>query len=85
MVKVNKTYSLDIETIKMIEVYTYNGETSRSKLVNDAIKWYIRGDVSELVESHKTLLANYTKVCKQLHGEKPDQKSWWRKLLNISG
>ena len=84
MAKVNKAYSLDIETIKMIEHYTHGGENSRSALVNEAIKWYIRGDVGELVESHKTLLANYTRVCKQLHGDKPVQQSWWRRLLGLN-
>ncbi len=84
MAKVNKAYSLDIETIKMIERYTHGGITSRSSLVNEAIKWYIRGDIHELQEQHKQLLENYNRVCHELYGEKPDQKSWWRRLLGLN-
>ena len=84
MAKVNKAYSLDIETIKLIEVYTHGGENSRSALVNNAIKWYIRGDMAELVEDHKRLLENYNRVCKELYGDKPAQQSWWRRLLGLN-
>jgi hypothetical protein len=84
MAKVNKAYSLDMETIKLIEVYTYSGETSRSSLVNDAIKWYIRGDFVELMENHKKLKEQYNRVCKELYGDKSTQKSWWRRLLGLN-
>ena len=83
MAKVNKAYSLDIETIKMIEHYTHGGENSRSALVNNAIKWYIRGDIHELLERHKELKANYNRVCNELDGDKVDQLVWWKRLLGL--
>ena len=82
MAKVNKAYSLDMETIKLIEVYTPSGETSRSALVNDAIKWYIRGDFVELMEDHRKLKEQYDRVCNQLYGE-TNQISWWKRLLGL--
>ena len=84
MAKVNKAYSLDMETIRLIEVYTHNGETSRSSLVNDAIKWYIRGDFVELMEDHRKLKENYQRVCNELYGNKPAQVPWWKKLLGLN-
>ena len=82
MAKVNKAYSLDMETIKLIEVYTHSGETSRSALVNDAIKWYIRGDFVELMEDHRKLKEQYDRVCNQLYGE-TNQISWWKRLRGL--
>ena len=84
MAKVNKAYSLDMETIRLIEVYTHNGETSRSSLVNDAIKWYIRGVFVELMEDHRKLKENYQRVCNELYGNKPAQVPWWKKLLGLN-
>ena len=83
MAKVNKTYSLDIKTIQMIESYTHGGQNSRSALVNNAIIWYIRGDIHELQQKHEELKENYNRVCNELYGDKPVQKSWWRKLLGL--
>ena len=83
MAKVNKAYSLDIETIKMIEHYTHGGENSRSALVNNAIKWYIRGDIHELLEQNKTLERQWKEMYHKLHGDKPETKSWWRWLLGL--
>ena len=37
--KVIKSYSLDLQTVQMIENNTNGGVNSRSKLVDDAIKW----------------------------------------------
>jgi len=83
MAKVNKAYSLDVETIQMIEHYTHGGENSRSALVNNAIKWYIRGDMAELVEDHKRLLENYNRVCTELYGNKSPSTPWWKRLLGL--
>ena len=83
MAKVNKAYSLDMDTIQMIERYTHGGENSRSALVNNAIKWYIRGDIHEFMQQHEQLKENYIRVCKELYGDKPVSKSWWRRLLGI--
>ena len=83
MVKVNKTYSLDIETIKMIEHYTHGGENSRSALVNNAIKWYIRGDIHELLEEKKSLEKQWKEMYHKLHGDKSVQRAWWKSLLGL--
>jgi hypothetical protein len=85
MAKVGRAFTLDMETIKLIEVYTHSGETSRSALVNEAIKWYIRGDFVELMEDHKKLKENYQRVCNELYGvhDKQVSKSWWRRLLGL--
>ena len=84
MAKVGRTYTLDIDTIQMIERYTHGGENSRSALVNNAIKWYIRGDFVELIEDHKKLKEQYDRVCNELYGDKPVSKSWWRRLLGLN-
>lgn len=82
--KVNKAYSLDVETIQLIEEYTHEGTNSRSALVNDAIKWYIRGDVIELVEANKQLQERFGEAMRKLNPTKPrHQLSWWRRLLKI--
>ena len=84
MAKVNKAYSLDIETIKMIEDYPHGGVTSRSALVNDAIKWYIKGDVIELVEANKQLQERFGEAMRKLNPAKRQHlRSWWSKLLGI--
>jgi hypothetical protein len=84
MSKAGRTYTLDIETIQLIEVYTHRGETSRSALVNEAIKWYIRGDFAELMEDHKKLKENYQRVCNELYGDKAPAKVWWKRLLGLN-
>ena len=86
MAKVNKTYSLDIETIQLIENYTHGGINSRSALVNNAIKWYIRGDIDELVqelEFNKKILKDM-KVARETKKEyKTNQLVWWKRLLGL--
>ena len=82
MAKVNKAYSLDIETIQLIEEYTNGGQNSRSRLVNNAIKWYLSGDgqrEAELFEENLFLK-------KLIADRKPTESvrtnlSWWRRLL----
>jgi hypothetical protein len=54
--KANRSYSLDLEVIMMLEKYaaasdTWGKRKSRSKIVNDAIRWYISGDTADLVDS----------------------------------
>ena len=44
MAKVNKAYSLDIETIQLIEEYTNGGPNSRSQIGNNSIRWALSGD-----------------------------------------
>ena len=86
MAKANKTYSLDFETIKMIEDYTHGGINSRSALVNNAIKWYIRGDIDELVaelEFNKKILRDM-KIARETRNQiSTTTRSWWRRLLGL--
>ena len=82
--RAGRSFTLEIETIKMIENYTHGGVTSRSQLVNDAIKWYINGDVAELVEANKQLQERFGEAMRKLNPTKPQhQRSWWRMLLRI--
>ena len=82
--KVNKAYSLDVETIQLIEEYTHEGANSRSALVNDAIKWYIRGDVIELVEANKQLQARFGEAMRKINPTGPrHRRPWWKRLLGI--
>tara|TARA_R100000329_G_C7430312_1_gene151272 strand:+ start:143 stop:406 length:264 start_codon:yes stop_codon:yes gene_type:complete len=87
MAKVNKAYSLDLETIQLIENYTHGGINSRSALVNNAIKWYIRGDIDELVqelEFNKKILKDM-KIARETRDEVlPKTRSWWRRLLGLN-
>lgn len=82
--KVNKAYSLDLETIQLIEEYTHHGTNSRSALVNDAIKWYIRGDVIELVEANKQLQSRFAEAMRKINPTgNSHQRRWWKRLLGI--
>ena len=68
--KANRAYSLDLEVIAMLERYaaasdTWGKRKSRSKIVNDAIRWYIGEGYAEKLESHDELLRNFTRVCKE--------------------
>lgn len=80
--KVNKAYSLDIETIQLIEEYTNNGQNSRSRLVNNAIRWYLSGDGKSIAELQEEILF----LQKIIADRKPTELehsnlSWWRRLL----
>lgn len=97
MAKVNKAFSIDPETFMMLDRYcaaseTWDKKKSRSKVVNDAIRWYLQGDVPELQRSHEQLLENFRRVCiekDKLESQMTLQplvggnKSWWRTLLRI--
>ena len=80
--KANKTYSLDIETIQLIEEYTNGGQNSRSRLVNNAIRWYLTGDGQTIAELQEEILF----LKKVFADRKPTESespglSWWRRLL----
>jgi len=97
MPKVNKAFSIDPETFMMLDRYCAASETwdkrkSRSKVVNEAIRWYLQGDVAELQSYHEKLKENFRQVCierDQLMSQitvSPlvrGNKSWWRTLLRI--
>jgi hypothetical protein len=80
MVKVTRAYSLDMETIRLIEQHTNNGQNSRSRLVDNAIKWYLRGDIQELVEE-VDVLKKIIADRKQVKESRSPNLSWWRRLL----
>lgn len=95
MAKVNKTYSLDPEVFMLLERYcaasdTWGKKKSRSKVVNEAIRWYISGDTADLVDSQQKLMAKVRELA--MRGEKEDTASmaktrsmtWWRRLLGLN-
>ncbi len=93
--KAGRSYTLDLEVIQMLETYCAQSETwdkrrSRSKVVNDAIRWFLTGDVAEQIHSHEALLERYRDVCIELaehkdkSSSKRDNRSWWRRLLGLN-
>jgi metal-responsive CopG/Arc/MetJ family transcriptional regulator len=85
MAKVIKSFSLDIETVQLLESYCvddWDGKPSRSKLVNDAIRWYITGDVAELVENNEKLQKRFASVMIARDSPTP-KRSWWRQILGF--
>ncbi len=90
MVKVNKTYSIDLSTAQMIEWYVNDsvdaGLMSRSKIVNDAIVWFLGPDnVGEIVHANEKLQRKFSELMRERHADvtesKPSSLPWWRRLL----
>ena len=89
MVKVNKTYSLDLSTASMLEHYcsasdNWDKKVSRSKTVNDAIVWYLSGDVEELKRDRDNIHAQWVALVNEKHDSKVSKAPslpWWRRLL----
>ena len=97
MAKVNKTYSLDPEVFMLLEKYcaasdTWGKRKSRSKVVNEAIRWYISGDTADLVDSQQKLMAKVRELAMRAEQEQLVRegtnhaavKSWWRRLLGLN-
>lgn len=68
--KAIRAYSLDLEVITMLEKFaaahdTWGKKKSRSKIVNDAIRYHIQGGYGEKLENHESLLENFTRVCQE--------------------
>ena len=85
MAKVNKAYSLDIETIQLIEEYTNGGQNSRSRLVNNAIRWYLSGDGQTIAELQEEILFLKKIVAdRKFTEEERTNLSWWRRLLGLN-
>ena len=86
--KVNKTFTIEMETAQILEKYcaasdTWDKKISRSSVVNSAIKWYLQGDTAELVDSQEKLIAKV----RELAIAKDDLingRSWWRRLLGLN-
>ena len=89
MVKVNKTYSIDLSTAQMIEHYVNDsvdaGLVSRSKLVNDAVRWWLSGEenVAELVYDRERLVERIREHNLKLDSmeSKKTELPWGRRLL----
>ena len=68
--KANRAYSLDLEVIMMLEKYaashdTWGKKKSRSKIVNDAIRWFLTGDLAQKLHAAEELQRNFTRVCQE--------------------
>ena len=67
--KANRAYSLDVDTIVMLEKYCASHEYmggkrwSRSMVVNNAIKYFIGRGLAEKLESAERMKENFNKVC----------------------
>ena len=88
MSKVIKACSLDRRTVDILEDYCRQSDNwdktiSRSKVVNDAIVWFLSGDVAELVHSNEQLLNNFQRVLKDRDAPAAPDKSWWRQILGF--
>jgi hypothetical protein len=89
MAKVNKAYSLDVETVQLLENYcsaydNWDKRISRSKVVNDAIRWFIIGDVAELKADRDDLQSRLSDLINEKHSSKVLERTnlpWWRRLL----
>jgi len=90
MSKVIKAYSLDLETVRILENYcsasdNWDRTISRSKVVNDSIKWFITGDIAELVHGNEQLQERFRKAMiekdQSSTESKPISQPWWRRLL----
>ena len=86
--KVNKTYTLELDTVKMLEKYcaasdTWDKKISRSKIVNEAIRWFLQGDTAELVANQEALIAKVKEMA-MARDAPPHSRSWWRRLLGLN-
>lgn len=89
--KAIKAYSLDLETVRMLESYcrqsdNWDQKISRSKVVNDAIVWFLRGDVAELKQERDDLHKQWLQLVNEKHNTtvsiSPD-KAWWKRILGL--
>ena len=82
MTRVGRTYTLSLETIQLIEEYTNGGQNSRSRLVDNAIRWYLSGDGKREADLQEEILFLQKIIAdrKPTESERTDL-SWWRRLL----
>lgn len=89
MSKVIKSFSLEIETVQELEYYcsandNWDKSISRSKVVNDAIRWFITGNVAELVHNNEKLQERFGEAMRNQDKQPPKaRKSWWKELLGL--
>ena len=86
MAKVIRSFSLDPEVSQILEDYcsasdNWNRNISRSRIVNDAINWYLAGDTAELVASQEALMQKVRELAMIRDSPETPRRSWWRRLL----
>ena len=88
MSKVIKAFSLDRRTVDLLENYcrqsaNWKRNISRSKVVNDAIIWFLSDtDRAELVASQEALMEKVRELA-QSRDFPVKKKSWWRQILGL--
>jgi len=93
-IKVNKAFSLDPEVVSKLDRYarsmeTWDKKVSRSRIVNDAIRWYL-GDMADLVNQRDALMERLREAnleLDQLENKslaRLTKKLWWRRLLGLN-
>lgn len=88
MSKVIKAFSLDRRTVEILEDYCRHSDNwkkkiSRSKVVNDAIVWFLSDtDRAQLVASQEALMEKVRELA-QARDFPVKKKSWWRQLLGF--
>jgi hypothetical protein len=85
--KVVKSYSLDLDVVQMLEKQhtdAYGDIGSKSQTVNDAIRWYLSGDVADLVRSQRSLMAKVRELAMRNDSEILARKPWWKRLLGLN-
>ena len=64
MTKVVRAYSLDISTVEELEEFTripgVYKPRNKSKYVNEALQFYMRTNIKEMIEQNRTLKRNLT-------------------------
>lgn len=64
MTKVVRAYSLDISTVEELEEFTripgVYKPRNKSKYVNEALQFYMRTNIKEMIEQNRTLKENLT-------------------------
>ena len=87
MSKVIKAFSIDIKTAQILESYCKESDNwqkniSRSKVVNDAIVWFLSGDVAELVHSNEQLMKKFGDAMRS-RDDPETKRAWWRQILGL--
>ena len=87
--KVNKTYTLEMDTVQILEKYcaasdTWDKSISRSSVVNSAIRWYLQGDTADLVASQEKLMAKVRELAMAKDDLLTPKRSWWKRLLGLN-
>ena len=93
MTKVVRAYSLDISTVEELEEFTripgVYKPRNKSKYVNEALQFYMRTNIKEMIEQNRTLKENLTRglVNKDLiiGGLEADVEALQRQITSIMG